>query len=141
LPAWHSRCRKRSVSWAKTKRRCVLNNLVLLHTAFFDARMYVEPTTVQAKRVSIGFFGIPEQRIPAGGYIKLMAPDDIETYTTNLKCLDVSLPLSWCDLVCDVCRSRKTSRARSSRLGTPLKSRSSTTSPRGASLSSRSLAQ
>ena len=51
-----------------------------LNTGFLGTQLYVEPAKVQARRVSVGFFGIVEQRIPAGGFIKLIAPDDVFTY-------------------------------------------------------------
>ena len=56
-----------------------------------DAHLYVEPTDVQYEGASVGFWGFPEQRIPAGGFIKLIVPDDIIAYTTGLTCLDVSI--------------------------------------------------
>ena len=55
-----------------------------------DAHLYVEPTVVQYEGASVGFYGFPEQTIPKGGFIKLIAPEDIISYTSGLTCLDVS---------------------------------------------------
>jgi len=40
---------------------------------------------------AISFYGIPEQTIPAGGYVKLIVPDEITTYSTGISCLNVCI--------------------------------------------------
>ena len=54
---------------------------------------------MQYERANVGFWGIPDQTIPRNGYIKLIVPDEIFTYTTAedggpLECFDVSLALT-----------------------------------------------
>lgn len=65
------------------------NDLNFTCLAFSQAQLEVTPKTVQAKKVEINFWGIPEQKILKGGYIKLRAPEEIYTYTTDLTCFDV----------------------------------------------------
>jgi len=38
----------------------------------------------------VGFHGTTEQRIPAGGFIKLVAPDEVFTYNDGLECFNVA---------------------------------------------------
>ena len=51
---------------------------------------------MQEKRVSVGFHGTTEQRIPAGGFIKLVAPDEVFTYNDGLECFNVSQKIILC---------------------------------------------
>ena len=56
----------------------------------FTARgVFTEPSTVQAERVTLEFWGTPEQTVPAGGYVRLTAPDAVKVHTTGISCFDV----------------------------------------------------
>ena len=87
------------------------NRVIVVGTGFLDAGLYIEPTTVQFDKASIGFWGIPEQTIPQNGYIKLIAPDDIYTYTSDLTCFDVSALMAAClNLNLSLCPSGRQNR-------------------------------
>ena len=62
-----------------------------MSTAFLDAYISVDPKTVQYVGASVTVVLFPEQTIPLGGNIKLVVPDEIETFVDGIDCFDVSL--------------------------------------------------
>ena len=62
-----------------------------MSTAFIDAYITVDPKTVQYVGASVTVVLWPEQTIPEGGSIKLIVPDEIDTFVDGIDCFDVSL--------------------------------------------------
>ena len=68
------------------------SDIFLLILAFLPGSgMSIEPKEVQAENVDITFYGLPETAIPAGGFIQLLVPNDIQAYDEGLSCYNVSL--------------------------------------------------
>jgi len=55
---------------------------------FTGKAIFSSPSTVQEKNVMIEFYALPETTIPAGGTVKLTAPDQITIHTPT-GCRDV----------------------------------------------------
>ena len=64
-------------------------NICDLNTGFTSRGVFTEPDTVQAKKVTLEFWGTPEQTVPAGGYVRLTAPDSVKVQSTGIQCFDV----------------------------------------------------
>ena len=60
-----------------------------MNLGFTTVNVATIPAKVQAERVTLEFSGIPERAIPAGGYVRLTAPDAVNVHTTGMSCWDV----------------------------------------------------
>lgn len=67
-----------------------LGLLLLTSVAAFTGRgINSEPSTVQAQKATIQFYGVPEITIPADGWIKLTAPSGVTVHSGDLVCFDI----------------------------------------------------
>ena len=57
--------------------------------SFTSKGVLTDPDIVQASRVTLEFWATPEQTVPAGGYVRLTAPDSVKVHTTGIQCYDV----------------------------------------------------